>query len=93
MVSLDILATIDVTSLQTIIRTISPGIFSQVLKMLNEDVREKILAILPTGAQARIRQEIELGRPLNPQRLETEKRRVINIIRRMEAQGLIQRKS
>jgi hypothetical protein len=87
------LSTLDASSLQTVIRTISPGVFSQVLKTLDSESQERIMGALPQGAAARIKQEMDLAKPFNAQRIATEKRRIIAILRRMEAQGLLEKQS
>ncbi|MBN1824377.1 MAG: hypothetical protein JW803_08665 [Endomicrobiales bacterium] len=91
LITIDVISTFDVTALQTVIKAVSPAVFSQILKTMNEALREKVLNILPAGAAARLKQEMELGRPFSAARLEMEKRRVVDTIRRMEARGLITR--
>jgi len=44
---------------------------------------------LPAGASIRIKQEMDLGKPLTAQRLEIEKKRLTDIIRRMRDRGII----
>lgn len=91
LVTLNTLAELDVSSIQNVIKVVSPAIFAQVLKTMQEEAKEKILSTLPTGAAARLRQEIELAKPLTEQRLEAEKRRVVGVIRKMEERGLLTR--
>jgi flagellar motor switch protein FliG len=93
LVSLDILADLDAAAISTIIKAVSPAAFGQVIKAMGEEFRDKVLAKLPAGAAARLRQEIEMGKDFNAIRLETEKRRMVDIIRRLEARGLISRGS
>ena len=91
LVSLDILADLDASGISTLIKAATPAVFARILKSMGEEFKEKVLTKLPAGAAERIRQEIEMGRDFNPARLETEKRRLIDIIRKFEARGLITR--
>ncbi|PIU84033.1 MAG: hypothetical protein COS68_00905, partial [Elusimicrobia bacterium CG06_land_8_20_14_3_00_38_11] len=65
------------------------AVFGQVLKILPAAQQEKIFSVLPAGAATRLKQEMELGKSLTPQRLEIEKKRLLDIIRRMKERGLI----
>ena len=92
LISLDILASLDVTGLQAVIKACGQASFATVLKATPDDaLRTKILAVLPAGAAARVKQEMELSRIASPQRIESEKRRLIDIIRKLEARGIITR--
>ncbi|MDO8734144.1 MAG: FliG C-terminal domain-containing protein [Elusimicrobiota bacterium] len=88
-VRLDILSSTDVSGLQLLIKQVGTAVFGQVLKVLPAAQQEKILSILPAGAATRLKQEMELGKSLTPQRLEIEKKRMLDIIRRMKERGLI----
>lgn len=89
LVNIEVLAELDVSTLQSIIRTITPAIFAQILKNMEVAVREKVLAILPQGAAARMKQEIELTKPFAQARYDMEKRRLVNLIRTMDERGLL----
>ena len=88
-VHLDILASLDIAGLQLIIKQIGTYTFGQILKNFSKETQQKILSVLPTGASTRVKQEMDLGKPLNAQRLEIEKKRLTDIIRRMRDRGLI----
>ena len=88
-IRLEVISTLDAANLQIMIKQVGPAIFGQVLKTLSEDLQQKTLSNLPTGAATRLKQEMELGKPLTKQRAEIEKRRVLDIIRRMKERGLI----
>jgi flagellar motor switch protein FliG len=91
LISLDVLAYIDAASLSIVIKAVTPVVFGQVIKALNADLRDKMLGVLPAGAAARIRQEMEMGKAFNPARLEIEKKRIVDVIRKLEARGMINR--
>lgn len=91
MMTLDILITLDAAGLQTVIRAVGAAGFSRVMKGMSEQLRQKILGVLPQGAAVRLKQEIDLAKALSPQQLDIEKRRIINVLKRMEAQGIITR--
>ena len=88
-VHLDILATLDLAGLQLIIKQIGTFTFGQILKNFSNDKQQKVLSVLPAGASIRIKQEMDLGKPLTAQRLEIEKKRLTDIIRRMRDRGII----
>jgi flagellar motor switch protein FliG len=89
LVNIEILSEVDVSTLQSIIRTLTPSVFAQILKNMDVNIREKVLAILPQGAAARLKQEIDMTKPFAQARYEMEKRRLINLIRTMEERGLL----
>ncbi|MFH1368659.1 MAG: FliG C-terminal domain-containing protein [Elusimicrobiota bacterium] len=89
MINLDTIADLDVSVLQTIIKTLTPTVFAQILRSFQAPAQEKLLAALPSGAAARLKQEIDMAKPFTEQRLATEKRRLVNLIRRMEERGLL----
>ena len=88
-VRIDILSSMDVSDLQLLIKQVGTAVFGQVLKILPAAQQEKIFSVLPAGAATRLKQEMELGKSLTPQRLEIEKKRLLDIIRRMKERGLI----
>ncbi len=88
-VRLDILSSMDVSGLQLLIKQVGTAVFGQILKVLPAEQQEKIFSVLPAGAATRLKQEMELGKSITPQRLEIEKKRLLDIIRRMKERGLI----
>jgi len=91
LISLEALADMDGSGIATLVKAASPAVFALVLKSRGAEFTEKVLTKLPAGAAARLRQEIDMGRDFNPARLETETRRLLDIIRKLEARGLISR--
>ncbi|MBI5573735.1 MAG: hypothetical protein HY919_04175 [Elusimicrobia bacterium] len=88
-VRIDILSSMDVSGLQLLIKQAGTAVFGQILKVLPAEQQEKVFSVLPAGAATRLKQEMELGKSITPQRLEIEKKRMLDIIRRMKERGLI----
>ncbi|MBD3271552.1 MAG: hypothetical protein GF384_03310, partial [Elusimicrobia bacterium] len=80
---------LDVNTLQMLIRNINPGIFAQVLKSMPEEFQRIVFKLLPPGLTERIEEEMKLGKPLTPKRIEEEKRVIIQLVKNFEQQGLI----
>ncbi len=88
--SFESIAIFDPPVIQTIYRRSNPIIFAQVLKSTSEDVRNKVLDALTSGAADRLRQEMDLARPLAAKRIEEEKRKIISLIRQLIREGIIE---
>ncbi|MBN1383762.1 MAG: hypothetical protein JW983_02615 [Elusimicrobia bacterium] len=88
-VRIEILSTLEVSAIQLIMKQVGLSMFGQILKILPGNQQEKIISTLPAGAATRLKQEMSLGKPITPQRLEIEKKRLLNIIRRMKQRGII----
>jgi hypothetical protein len=88
--TLDDLAQLDGPVLAAIVRRVNARTLAGVLRDVKPEVREKVLASLPTGSADILREEISLARPLPPQRLAAEQRRLLDAIRRLEAEGVVQ---
>lgn len=80
---------LDGNTIQMLIRNINPAIFAQVLKSMPEDFQKNIFKALSEGLSERIQQEIELGKPLTPKRIEQEKQVIVQLVKNFEQQGLI----
>lgn len=59
------------------------------LKPLNDEIREQIIAKLPTDAQQKLKPLLESGRPYRLGMLEDAQHRVISLVREMEKSGLL----
>lgn len=70
-------------ALQAVYRQVEPAVFAQILKSTDEDVQRKVLSSLSEGAAERLSQEMELSRPLPPERLRREKMNLVAVIRRL----------
>lgn len=90
LVNFEDIATFDPLVIQTIYRRSNPIVFAQVLKSVPEDVKKKVLSVLTSGAADRLRQEMELARPLTVKRIEEEKRKIIDLIRQLIREGIIE---
>ena len=88
-IRIDTISTLDIAQIQFVIKQMGTAAFGQILKTLSDEIREKIFSTLPAGAAARIKQEMELGKPFTSQRLEIEKKRILDILRRMKERGMI----
>ena len=84
------IATFDSPVIQIIYRRVNPVVFAQVLKTTSEEVKSKVLSSLTTGAADRLRQEMELSRPLSAKRIEEEKRRIVDLIRQLVREGIVE---
>lgn len=80
---------LDGNTIQMLIRNINPAIFAQVLKSMPEGFQKNIFKALSEGLAERIQQEIELGKPLTPKRIEQEKQVIVQLVKNFEQQGLI----
>lgn len=76
--------------IQAMFRQIDISLFAQVLKSSPEDIQKKVLEALTAGAAERLKQEIDLSRPLPAARLKKEKQNIMIIIRRMIREGLVE---
>lgn len=77
-------------SVQALYRQIDPSLFAQVLRSSPEDIQQKVLGSLTEGAADRLRQEIDLSRPLTANRLRRERYNIMTTIRRMAESGMLE---
>lgn len=71
-------------------RRLDPSLFAQLLNTVPDSLREKVFSALSSGAVERLKQEMEMSRPLTAARVKREKRNVVTMIRRMIKEGLIE---
>ncbi|OGS24991.1 MAG: hypothetical protein A2297_05790 [Elusimicrobia bacterium RIFOXYB2_FULL_48_7] len=90
--SFEDIALFDANAIQVVMRRLNLAAFAQVLKSTPEGFRAKILQGLTEAARKRMQQEIELGRPLSAVRIEEEKRKIIDAVRQLNTEGLIELK-
>lgn len=88
--SFEDIANFDANALQLLIRRINLPAFAQVLKTMPEAFRAKVLQALTEAARKRLQQEIELGRPVSAIRIEEEKTKIIDAVRQLNTEGLIE---
>lgn len=75
---------------QTLYRNIDAALFAQILKASPEDIQQKVIASLSAGAAERLKEEIELSRPLSGVRLRREKQNLMVLVRRLISEGLVE---
>jgi flagellar motor switch protein FliG len=87
--TIDDLATLEGPVLAAIIRRINARSLAGVLRATPPNVQEKVLASLAPGIAAILKEEINLAKPLPPQKLAQEQRRLLDAIRRLSDEGVI----
>jgi len=90
-VTLESLSKYTQESMLAIYRSVNPSIFALVLKTAPAGVADKVIAALPPAAAERLKQEIEMGAQLPKGRLAEEKRRILQIIKKLEQDGVIKK--
>lgn len=85
-----ILAELPAPGIQTLYRNIDAGLFAQVLKSLPADVQQKVISSLSAGAAERLKQEMDLSRPLSTVRLRRERQNLMVLVRRLVSEGLVE---
>lgn len=76
--------------IQTLYRNIDATLFAQILKASPEDIQQKVVSSLSTGAAERLKQEMDLSRPLSTVRLRREKQNLMVLVRRLITEGLVE---
>ncbi len=76
--------------IQTLYRNIDATLFAQVLKSLPADLQQKVISSLSAGAAERLKEEMDLSRPLSATRLRREKQNVMVLVRRLISEGLVE---
>jgi flagellar motor switch protein FliG len=75
---------------QTLYRNIDATLFAQILKASPEDIQQKVITSLSAGAAERLKEEMELSRPLSGVRLRREKQNLMVLVRRLISEGLVE---
>jgi flagellar motor switch protein FliG len=73
-----------------VVRRVNARALAGVLRETPAELQEQILSKLPQGSAAILREEISLSKPLAPQKLAQEQRRILDTIRRLHEEGVIQ---
>ncbi len=76
--------------IQTLYRSINATLFAQILKASPEDIQQKVVASLSAGAAERLKEEMDLSRPLSGVRLRREKQNLMVLVRRLISEGLVE---
>jgi len=76
--------------IQTLFRNIDVTLFAQILKTSPEDIQQKVITSLSAGAAERLKQEMDLSRPLSAARLKRERQNLMTLVRRLINEGLVE---
>jgi hypothetical protein len=76
--------------IQTLFRNIDVTLFAQILKTSPEDIQQKVITSLSAGAAERLKQEMDLSRPLSATRLKRERQNLMALVRRLINEGLVE---
>lgn len=76
--------------IQTLVRNVNASLFAQVLKTAPEDIQQKVIASLSAGAAERLKEEMNLSRPLSGIRLKRERQNLMTVVRRLINDGLVE---
>jgi flagellar motor switch protein FliG len=76
--------------IQVLYRNLDATLFAQVLKSSPDDLQQKVLTALSAGAAERLKEEMNLSRPLSSIRLKREKQNLMVLVRRLIAEGLVE---
>ena len=82
-------ANLDSLSFQTVLREVDLGTVSLALRGTSEEFKSKVMEKLSEGAQAMLKQEMELGKPAGKQKIEEAQRRIVRVVRGWQKEGRI----
>ena len=85
-----ILRDLPAQGIQTLFRHTDAALFAQVLKASTADIQQKVTSALSAGAAERLKQEMELSRPLSAIRLKRERQNLMVLVRRLISEGLVE---
>ncbi len=85
-----VLSELSPEAIQVLNRRVDPGIFAQVLRSLSEELQNKVLDSVSSGVAERLRQEMEMSRPLTAVRISREKKNMVALIRQLLSEGMIE---
>ncbi|MFB0527606.1 MAG: FliG C-terminal domain-containing protein [bacterium] len=88
-VTFEDIANLDNLSFQIVLRLVDPGTVSLALRGTPEEFKSKIMDKLSEGAQAMLRQEMELGKPAGKQRIEEAQRKIVGVVRGLQREERI----
>jgi flagellar motor switch protein FliG len=83
------IANLDSLSFQTVLREVYLGTLSLALRGSSEEFKSKIMGKLSEGAQAMLRQEMELGKPAGEQKIEEAQRKIVRVVRGLQREERI----
>ncbi|TET40257.1 MAG: hypothetical protein E3J63_03535 [Elusimicrobia bacterium] len=88
-VTFEDIANLDNLSFQTVLRSLDLGTVSLALRGSPEEFKSKVMGKLSKGAQAMLRQEMEMGKPMGKQKIEEAQRRIVRVIRGLQREERI----
>jgi len=88
-VTFEDIAKLDNLSFQTVLRSVDLGTVSLALRGSPEEFKSKFMSKLSEGAQAMLRQEMELGKPMGKEKIEEAQRRIVRVVRDLKKEGKI----
>jgi len=83
------IANLDNVSFQTVLREVDLGTISLALRGSPEEFKGTVMGKLSEGAQAMLKQEMELGKPAGKQKIEEAQRRIVKVVRDLQKEGRI----
>jgi len=83
------IANLDNLSFQIVLRLVDLGTVSLALRGSPEEFKSKVMDKLSEGAQAMLRQEMEMGKPAGKQKIEEAQRRIVRVVRRLQREERI----
>jgi len=83
------IARLDTMSFQAVLRELDLGTVSLALRGAPDWLKSKVMSKLSEGAQAILRQEMELGKPAGKQRIEEAQRRIVRVIRGLQREDRV----
>jgi len=88
-VTFEDIANLDNLSFQTVLRLVDLGAVSLALRGSPEEFKSKFMSRLSEGAQAMLRQEMELGKPAGKQKTEEAQRKIVGVVRGLQREERI----
>lgn len=85
-----ILSELPAQGIQTLLRNVDLTLFSQVLRSMPDSIRQKVTSSLSAGIAERIKQEMDLSRPLSSARLKRERQNLMATVRRLINEGIVE---
>jgi len=83
------IANLDASSFQMVLREVDLGTVSLALRGTSDEFKSKVMSKLSEGAQAMVKQEMELGKPAGKQKIEEAQRRIVRAVRGLQREERI----
>lgn len=76
-------------AMQTIVRELKTEELGRALRNASPDIQQKFFDNMSQGAMTLLKEEIEYGRPVTEDQIEEERRKIVDLIKQMEADGKV----